>query len=334
MMKLIDIYRNAVKKGISRDPRSAREIKEEFNKARREYKKLSGPDKRAFDKERFTNPYADTRILYGDPQAEIRTIMVGVDMEAPEILAAERLNDRGSPVDLVMAHHPEGAAWANFYDVMKIQVAMFAKFGIPKEIGEAMLKERMGEVERAVAPANHSRSVDIARLLDIPFMCCHTPADNHVASYLQDLLDRKAPADLAGVVAILKAIPEYADGLKKGAGPKILIGEPKKKAGRIFVDMTGGTEGPKKIFPRLSQAGVGTIVCMHLSEEHFKHAKDEHINVVIAGHMASDTIGLNLLIDRLQKMDRSITIIPCSGFIRVKRQRPAPSRRQEGLVRG
>ena len=318
-MKLIELYRNAVKKGISKDPRTALEIKKEFDKARKEYRKLSGPDRRAYDRERFTNPYADTRILYGDPQADIKNIMVGIDMEAPEIITADRLNEKGQPVDLVMAHHPEGAAWANFYDVMKLQIAMLAKVGIPREVGEAMLKERMGEVERAVAPANHLRSVDVARLLDIPYMCCHTPADNHVADYLQRMFDRKKPARLADVVTLLKAVPEYADGLKKGAGPRILIGDPKKKAGRIFVDMTGGTEGPKKIFPRLSQAGVGTIVCMHLSEEHFRHAKDEHINIVIAGHIASDAIGLNLLLDELQRMDRGIKIIPCSGFVRVKR---------------
>jgi putative NIF3 family GTP cyclohydrolase 1 type 2 len=58
---------------------------------------------------------------------------------------------------------------------------------------------------------------------------------------------------------------------------------------------------------------------MHLSEEHFKHAKDEYINVVIAGHIASDAIGLNLLLDELQKIDKGIKIIPCSGFVRVKR---------------
>ena len=333
-MRLIDIYRNAVMKGISKDPRKRLEIKQELNRAKREYKKLKGPDRRAFDTERFANPYADTRILYGDPQIDVKTIMVGIDMEAPEILAADRLNEKGNSIDLVMAHHPEGAAWANFYDVMKLQVAMLAKFGIPKKVGEAMLKERMGEVERTVASANHLRSVDIAKLLDIPYMCCHTPADNHVASYLQKMFDRKKPAKLADVVAMLKTIPEYADGLNKGAGPRILIGDSNKKAGRIFVDMTGGTEGPKKIFPRLSQAGVGTIVCMHLSEEHFKHAKDEYINVVIAGHIASDAIGLNLLLDELQKIDKGIKIIPCSGFVRVERRSPAPSRRQAGLVRG
>lgn len=318
-MNLGQIYNIAVKKGIAKDPRTAKEIRQELKKAAGEYRKSKGPDRRAFDRERLTNPYADTRILNGDPDKEIKIVIVGIDMEGPEILTADRLNERGGkPIDLVMAHHPEGGAWARFYDVMKLQVQVLKKFGIPEKIGDAMLKERMGEVDRAVAPANHFRSVDIARLLDIAYMCVHTPADNHVADYLQKMFDRAKPKKLPQVVAMLKRIPEYADGLKKNAGPRILIGDPKKDAGKVFVDMTGGTEGPKKIFPRLSQAGVGTIVCMHLSEEHFRQAKDEHINVVIAGHIASDTLGLNLLLDEIEKSGK-LNIIPCSGFMRIKR---------------
>lgn len=318
-MKIGDIYRNAVRFGMDKDPRTRKEINAVLSRAKREYKKLKGADKFAFDKERFTNPYADTRILYGDPAQDVKNIIVGIDMEAPEIIAAERLSDRGDTVDLVIAHHPEGGAWAHFYEVMELQVQVLAKFGIPEEVGKQLLKDRMGEVNRSVAPANHFRSVDVARLLNMNFMCIHTPADNHVTSYLQNIFDKKRPEKLGQVVNMLKEIPEYIDGLKKGAGPRVLIGDDKKKAGRIFVDMTGGTEGPKKIFPRLSQAGVGTIVCMHLSEEHFRHAKDEHINVIIAGHIASDTLGLNLLLDSLEKRER-LNIISCSGFTRVKRR--------------
>ena len=317
-MKLIDIYNFVIRKGLEVDPRTRREIREEFDKARKEFRSLKGVDRKSYDKERLRNPYADTRILYGDTAKEINTIMVGIDMEAPEILAADRLNERGESIDLVMAHHPEGAAWAGFYDVMHMQAVTLKNFGIPIEIGNALLKERIEEVQRAVAPSNHFRSVDIARLLDIPFMCVHTPADNHVANYLQKLFDRKKPKKLSQVLTILKNIPEYSDGLKKKAGPRILIGDPKREAGRVFVDMTGGTEGPKKVFARLSQAGVGTILSMHLSEEHFKNAKEEHINIVIAGHITSDTLRLNLLLDRLDKKAR-FRIIPCSGFVRMKR---------------
>lgn len=318
-MKLIDLYNLAIKKGIEKDPRTKLEIKAELDNARKEFRKSRGADKRTFDKERMHNPYADTRILYGDPNTDVKTIMIGVDMEGPELLAADRINESGrDSIDLVMAHHPEGAAWASFYNVMRLQVAMLRKMGIPKDVGERLLKDRMAEVERAVLPANHARSVDLARLLDIPFMCIHTPADNHVASYLQKMFDKSKPKKLAQVVDALKKIPEYADGMKKNAGPRILIGEPSKAAGRIYVDMTGGTEGPKRIFGRLSQAGVGTIVAMHLSEEHFKNAKDEQINVVIAGHIASDALGLNLLLDQIEKA-QAFKIIPCSGFTRIRR---------------
>lgn len=318
-MKLIDIYRTAIRKGMEKDPRTRKEINEELKREKKEFSEAKGVDKKVFDRERLTNPYADTRILYGNPNADVKSIIIGIDMEAPEILATDRLNDSGvESIDLVMAHHPEGGAWARFYDVMRLQVAMLKKMGIPKEIGEGMLKDRMGEVERAVAPANHFRSVDIARLLDIPYMCVHTPADNHVANFLQKLFDRKKPGKLSQALNLLKGIPEYEDGLRKNSGPRILIGSPEKKTGRVYVDMTGGTEGPKKIFPRLSQAGVGTIVAMHLSEEHFKHAKDEHINVIIAGHIASDTLGLNLLLDEIEKVEK-MKIIPCSGFLRIRR---------------
>ncbi len=317
-MRLKDIYSFVVKRGIKKDPRSKREIADVLAESKREFRKLKGVDAACYDKERFTNPYADTRILNGNPDCNVKSIMVGIDMEGPELLTADRLNEKGRSIDLVMAHHPEGRALANFYDVMHLQEAGFAKLGIPLDVGKELLKERIGEVARAVSGANHLRSVDIARLLDIPYMCVHTPADNHVTNYLQGLFDRRKPKTLNDALNILKSIPEYKDALKKHAGPNILIGEGKKICGRVFVDMTGGTEGPKRIFSRLSQAGVGTIVAMHLSEEHFKQAKAEFINVIIAGHIASDTLGLNLLLDSLERREK-IEIVPCSGFVRFER---------------
>ncbi len=317
-MKLKDLYSLIIKKGLKNDPRNRSEILEELRARRREYDKMGKRDRALYDKENLRHPYADTRILYGDPNLDVKTLIIGIDMEAPEIIAADRLNERGAGIDLVMAHHPEGMAWAGFHNVMRIHQIVLKKFGIPLEVGKSLMKERMAEVERAVSPANHSRSVDIARLLNMPFMCVHTPADNHVTMYLQRLFDMKKPKTLLSVVEILKAIPEYRNAMKNNIGPRMLIGEPKTKAGKIFVDMTGGTEGSKKVFARLSQAGVSTIIAMHLSEEHYKIAKTEHINVVIASHIASDTLGLNLLLDSVMKKEQ-LKIIPCSGFIRVKR---------------
>ena len=89
--------------------------------------------------------------------------------------------------------------------------------------------------------------------------------------------------------------------------------------GKIFVEMTGGTEGPREIYDKIYRKGIRTIVCMHLSEEHFKKVKDANLNVVIAGHISSDTLGLNLLLDRIEKEER-LEFIDCSGFRRIRRQ--------------
>ena len=67
----------------------------------------------------------------------------------------------------------------------------------------------------------------------------------------------------------------------------------------------------------MAHAGIGTTIGMHVSEEHRKEAEAAHINVVIAGHMSSDSIGVNLFLDELEK--KGIEIVPCSGLIRVKR---------------
>jgi putative NIF3 family GTP cyclohydrolase 1 type 2 len=69
---------------------------------------------------------------------------------------------------------------------------------------------------------------------------------------------------------------------------------------------------------KLSEAGVGTIIGMHFSEEHRKEAEENLINLVVAGHMSSDSIGLNILLDEIEK--KVLTINSFSGFIRVKRK--------------
>ncbi len=313
-MRLGDIYKRAVETGIEYDPRGKREVKRELKRVKDEYKALSKEEKEIFDREKFQNPYADTRILHGDPEREIRRVMVGVDMEVGEILLADRLREKGTPVDLVLAHHPEGRAMITFYEVMEMQAEILHRFGVPINVAEDLLRERIKEVERRIMPINYSRAVDVARMLDLPFMCVHTPSDNMVATYLQRIFDREEPLRIKDILGILMEIPEYREAAKEGSPPKVLIGDKDRKAGKVFVDMTGGTEGSKKAFERLSHAGVGTIVAMHLTEDHRKEAEKHHLNVVIAGHISSDNLGINLLLDRV--LEKGMEIIPCSGFRR------------------
>jgi putative NIF3 family GTP cyclohydrolase 1 type 2 len=317
-MKLRDIYEKAVEIGIEADPRGRDVVLAELAREKKKFDELSSKDREFYEEERLRNPYADTRIVQGDPESEVRGVLVGVDMEVGEILLADRLREKGLPIDAVIAHHPEGRALAQFWEVMSMQADILHRLGIPVTTAEGLLAERMKEVSHRILPVNHSRAVDAARELGMPLVCIHTPADNLVATFLQRIFNDRKPERLGEVVELLLDIPEYRRAARESSGPTIVSGQKDQRCGRIFVDMTGGTEGSKDIFSRLAATQVGTIVCMHLSEDHLKEAEKNHLKVVVAGHIASDTVGLNLLLDRLAGPE-TLQIRGCSGFTRLGR---------------
>ena len=117
----------------------------------------------------------------------------------------------------------------------------------------------------------------------------------------------------------------------EGRGPVHRQEQPGARAGKILVDMTGGTEGPKKVIEKLADAGVGTIIRMHMSQELRDEADKHNIHVVIAGHMSSDSVGINLFLDELER--DGVKTIATSGLIRVHRDEGARSARSRERCR-
>lgn len=308
--------------GMKADPRGETGVKAVLKRVDKEYKEQSPKNKKFFDPESLNNPYSDTRILFGNPSTEVGKILVGIDIDVGEVLLADRLNHpstgSGSKIDLLIGHHPHGAALASLDEVMDIQVDLMASFGIPVNVAESLLKERISQVKRRLGPTNHFQSVDAARLLAIPFLVLHTVWDNLGSQFVSNTLAKEKLETVEDVLEILESLPEFEEAKKGKAGPRITAGEDKNRAGKVVVSgFTGGTEGSKLMYEKMAQAGIGTIVEMHMSEEHYEEAKKHHLNVIVSGHIASDSIGANLFLDELEK--QGVEIIPCSGLIRVKR---------------
>jgi hypothetical protein len=318
-MKLERFYRKAIETGIARDLRGPAEIGRLLAAERERFDGLKPKEKDIYDRDRLFNPFADSRILHGDPKAEVRKIMVGIDIEVGELLLAYLLNrDRGEKIDLVLSHHPMGTAQAQLFDVMRLQSALLAKYGVTVSVAEQLMEKRIGEIERRLLPINHMREVDVARILGLPLVCLHTPADNCVVHHLTKLFEKKKPGTLKDLVAILKGIPEYERAVRLQVPMKIVNGSEASTCGRIYVDMTGGTEGSKDIFDKLAGSGISTLVGMHFTEDHLANAKKANLNVVIAGHISSDTLGLNLLLDEVEKTGK-LEHICLGGFERIRR---------------
>ena len=313
-MTIKQIFDLAIQMGVEADFRSREGVLDFLERKKKKYEKLSDKEKENFDEDALSNPYLDSRIHNISQDKEIKKVLVGIDIEPAEILLARELGD----IDLVIAHHPMGKGLAFLADVMELQCDVLNFYGVPINIAEGLMKEKIDEVARGVNAKNHQRTVDCARLLGVNLINTHTPCDNLAAQFLKKEIEAKKPSRISDLLDILGEIPEYQKAAKNGAGPRIFVGHSDRRCGKIaLTEITGGTEGSPKLYEKMAQAGIGTVVGMHISEEHRKEAESANINVVIAGHMSSDSLGMNLFLDELKK--QGIEIVSCSGLIRVSR---------------
>jgi len=319
-MTIGEIYELAIKLGIEADPRGKEGIKRYRERIKKQYSELKAAKKEDFDLESLKHPFADTRILYGDAKVKVKKVMAGIDIDSGEVVLADRLNEKGEGIDLLIAHHPAGGALSSLHEVMDLQIDLMESYGVPVNVAEGLLRDRVGEVRRRFGPMNHYRSVDAARMLSLPFMCIHTVWDNMGWKFMEKIFESKKFDTVGEIMDELRRIPEYRQAIKYKAGPEIYVGSSKNRAGKVVVGgFTGGTEASKEIYERLSHAGVGTVISMHTGEEHREEAKKYHINLVIAGHMVSDSLGANLFLDELEK--KGIEVVPASGLVRVSRNK-------------
>lgn len=315
-MTITQIYKLVIEMGKRSDLRSKKEVERVLISAKKEYQELPKSEKEYFDQDKFFNPYSDTRILIDKPEKKIKKILTGIDIDTAEVLLADKLK-----VDLIIMHHPTGQALASgLEDVMQMQAGVLESYGIPANIAEKLLEKRISEVSNSVKPVNHYRAIQSAKLFNFGFMTAHTVCDNLAVSFLKKHFEKEKPYNLKEALASLLKIPEYHEAKKMGFGPYLMVGDPKHRTGKIAItEMTGGTEGSKDIYEKMANVGIGTTIAMHMSEENRKAAHKANVNVLVAGHISSDSLGMNLFLDKLEQ--KGIKIIPVSGIIRIKRKK-------------
>lgn len=316
-MTIQQIYDLAIEMGIKADPRGEKAVQKYLERIKKDYEELPEKKKKYFDTETVTNPYSDSRIYFGDPKKEVKKILAGIDADGTEVLLADRLNEKGEGIDLLISHHPEGHGYAGLHDVMDMQIDMYAASGIPVNVAHALMTTRIGEIERRIHPANHTQVIDAARLLNIPLMSLHTIWDNIGDLFMKNYLEGKEFDTVGEIYDYLMEVPEFIEAKKGKAGPLIVSGSEKSRAGKVAIFFTGGTNPSTDMYREWAKAGIGTVIDMHMPEEAIKEMRKLHINVINTGHMSSDSIGGNLFFDELEK--QGVEIVSCSGFIRVKR---------------
>jgi hypothetical protein len=241
------------------------------------------------------------------PGEGIETALVGIDLESPEIQLAER-----EGYDLALAHHPVGeSARLDFPDVLSRQIEFMTDHGVPESEAEAAVSDLRENVELGAHSSNYRHDPSVAELLDQPYMNVHLAPDE---------IGRRRFVEVAEGMDAGSSVGEFVDELEEiheldaaATDVEVRVGSEDNELGEVAVHHAAGTNGRAGVARAYFENGVDTVLYIHVGAGDARELCEEYDekNLVVTGHIASDAIGLNSLIDALK--ERGVKCTPISG---------------------
>ena len=227
----------------------------------------------------------------------IKRVLFGIDAGTPELLMAKQLGHNA-----VISHHPMGgSAIVSFHQVFKRHVKQMVQAGVPRSKAEKVVNKKFGQLEVDGHTRNYDHAVDAAKLLRMPYMNIHTPLDEIGRRTMAEQIKKKTDksSTVGDVVSALNKLPEFKNAVTK---IRIRVGKAENPAGKVAVSHGAGTNGGYEIAKAYFEHGIGTVIYIHVSTADLEKLKTENLgNLIVTGHIASDSVGINPFIKELRR---------------------------------
>jgi len=248
----------------------------------------------------------DSQIYH--PGEHIHKVMFGIDIGVPELALAKQLG-----YDAVIAHHPTPNCFT-FGDVLWLQAEFMTRAGVPEGVARDIAAGMVEAREYTSQAANFDHITSFAQRLDMPFMNIHLPCDELgrrlMDARIQEYIQRHGTVQ--DIVDAFLSFPEFQI---SPVGPVIAMGRPDSPAGKVCFFHGAGTNGGYPVANALFEAGVGTVSYIHIAVEAARRLQAEKKgNLVIAGHIVSDMVGINPFIQRLREAGIQVDGVSGVGF--------------------
>lgn len=245
---------------------------------------------------------ADSEIyVQGD---HIKKVLFGVDIDSSDLYYAK---DKG--YDAVIAHHPQ-ANIINSYEVYKDNINIMKNYGVPEEIAEKAIEEKYEQLKISVGSNNYDNTISIAKMLNMPFLNIHQPLDEIGRRLMQEKVDEANNDEEAKLKDIVEALGSFKEMQSARTKVELLIGDENKKAGKTVVAHGAYTNGGYSIANTFFENGVETVIYIHITYPDYIRLKNENKgNLIVSGHIASDSVGINPFVEELRKKGLEITTI-------------------------
>jgi putative NIF3 family GTP cyclohydrolase 1 type 2 len=263
----------------------------------------------ALDMAGFEGIPADSEIFVAG--RDIRKVLFGIDIGAAELMMA-----KDEAFDAVIAHHPSGGRTRlNAWKVFERHVFQMTEMGVPGDVARETVRKKAAALEIEAHSTNYDHLPSIARHLKMPFMNIHNPLDELgrkiVTERIRKLTSTGRSATVADVISSIRTIREFQQALTE---VKLRHGALSNKAGRIVFSHAAYTNGGYDVAKTYYKYGVDTVVYIHISEPDLAKLRADGVgNLIVTGHIASDSVGINPFTAELRK--RGVEVEAIGGVI-------------------
>jgi putative NIF3 family GTP cyclohydrolase 1 type 2 len=245
------------------------------------------------------------------PGDRIERILFGIDLKAPELAIAS-----AQGYDCAISHHPVGgSSTLRFHDVLWRHVDQMIGGGVPRNVAKETMRVAIEDRRVLNSMTNYDHDPSVAGLLDIPYLNIHTPLDE---------IGRRRMAEAAATLDEGATVAELVDRFYGSFGEfrnaateiEVRVGKPENQIGKVVVSHGAGTNGGYPVAKAYYEHGVDTVIYIHCRPADAKKLIEEYgkaKNLIVTGHIASDSVGINPYVERLREVGLDVTTF--SGIV-------------------
>lgn len=244
------------------------------------------------------------------PGRDIHRLFVGIDLRAPELALAKSLGFDG-----VLTHHPVGVATIGFHRVLWRHVDQMVAAGVPEAVARSAVMET-AEARRVLdSMSNYDHDPSIARLLGMPYLNIHTPLDEIGRRRMAEAA-AELPCDARVEDLVAQFRRTFYEFRASETPIEVLVGNEGHRLGRIVVSHGVGTNGGYAVGKVYFEHRIDTLVYIHCRPENARRLENEFgesKSLVVTGHIASDSLGINPYVRRLRQ--EGLDVVTASGVL-------------------
>lgn len=244
------------------------------------------------------------------PGENINKILYGIDIGVAELLYAK---EQG--FDCVIAHHPVGLI--NHFQVFQRHQDQLISKGVPIKTAQKVIDKKMLGYKFGSHARNYDAVPSFARLIGLPFLNIHCPSDELgrrlITASIEQLESKNENPLLHEVKTHLEAT--FSEFKKAQTQIEVAKGNENDPLGNWIFSHGAFTNGGSVIADCYYQHDVDTVIYIHIAPaELFQILNLDHGQLLITGHLSSDSIGINPFLDKLD--EKGIQITAVGGLIR------------------